>query len=372
LANLSASDGVTRLKPLQGFIKPDAPLLDSMTGVTGSADYRDLVRSFISWPPNSLISTHERAILHWLICESRANAVLEIGSYFAGTTLLLATSALETGGRVHTLDPYGQERVPGIIAGWPKSLQDITTYWGKYACDFFVPYLDVPPFDLVLVDGDHSYPNVMHDLFASYENLNASGYIVIDNAEQLEVLDGARDFLKLTPEAQAVRLTITGTDAYGDYITELDTALERNAHSSAFIVVRKPKDISVRRRASTFHLQGYDRLRVDQLEAMVVNVSDQPIELVCKAHLRSLPRDSLKNPNAYEVVETMAATAMPGRSKIAFKSKQLQLPDVAASGNNFVDVSLYTLNEDAVLQLLSFKIDGHTVKTGRNFLRNAA
>ncbi len=46
--------------------------------------------------------------------------VLEIGTFFADTARVIAAAMAEVGdGHLTTIDPFGADRVPDVIAGWP-------------------------------------------------------------------------------------------------------------------------------------------------------------------------------------------------------------------------------------------------------------
>jgi predicted O-methyltransferase YrrM len=359
------------LPPLKGFLRRDVSLKSSLEALTSSEVFAEFVRELEHWPRNSVISAHERAILHWLISEAEAKAVLEIGSGQAGTTLLLASSALQAGrGRVYTIDPYGGERIPPILATWPKTLQEITTFLPKFSTDFFVPSFEAPPFDLILVDGNHSYPNVMHDLFAAYEALRPGGVMVADNAEQIDVLDGARDFARLTPRADFVRLAITGRQESGDYSFSLDMDLEPVETTSAFIIIRKPDVTYITRRALAFHLNQLPATAISKVEATLVNRRERAVRLEGRINLRSLPLSGDGLP--VDLGERFGAEIQPGRHTVSFQISGLQLPQGAASGRVFGEANLFVLSEREELELERLAVNDIVVQPGRNFLQSRA
>jgi predicted O-methyltransferase YrrM len=357
------------LPALTGHLPDEIALLDAMRAVTASPDYLQLARDLETWPPNSLISTHERAVLHWLVSETRARAILEIGTAFAGTTLLLAASMLQVGrGKLYTIDPYGKERAPGVIAGWPTSLQEIVEFTPKFSSDFFIPSLDIPPLDLVLIDGNHSYPNVMHDVFAAYEALRPGGFAVLDNAEQIDVLDAARDFGRLTRHAELVRVALGEHSPSGGYGFDIDDHLNPVETNSAFVVVRKPKAIHLTRRALAFHLNQFRGTALTEVEAVVVNGTARPIPLTGRINLRSIPYET-GNAHAHDLSQRFGATIQPGRHELKFPIAGLHLPEKVNTSRVFVEANLATADEEDDLVLESLKINGFPVMPGRNFMR---
>jgi predicted O-methyltransferase YrrM len=355
------------LPALTGFLPDGVALADALRALTSSPDYLQLARDLVTWPPNSLISTHERAVLHWVISETRARAALEIGTAFAGTTLLLAASVLQVGrGKLYTIDPYGKERAPGILEGWPTSLQEIVEFSPTFSTDFFIPSRDLPPLDLVLVDGNHSYPNVMHDVLAAYEALRPGGFVVLDNAEQIDVLDAARDFGRLTRHAELVRLALGELNASGDYRFVIDDGLDPVETNSAFVVVRKPKEIHVTRRALAFHLNEFRGPAVTDVKAEIVNKASRGVKLKGQINLRSI---SYADAHACDLSERFGATIPPGRQTVDLPIGQLKLPEKADHGRVFVEANLFTAEEQDDLILESLTINGFPVMPGRNFMR---
>jgi predicted O-methyltransferase YrrM len=356
------------LPPLKGHLPDGVSLADSIRAVTELPEYQRLVRELEHWPRNSLVSTHERAILHWLISETQARGVLEIGTAFAGTTLLLASSMLQAGrGKLYTIDPYGKERAPPIIAGWPLALQEIVEFLPKFSTDFFIPSLDIPQLDVVLVDGNHSYPNVMHDAFAAYEGLRPGGFLVLDNAEQIDVLDAARDFGRLTRHAELARVALGAHDPEKGYAFEVDTHLNPVDTNNAFVLVRKPKVIHVTRRALAFHLNQFRGSAVNDLSLVLVNETDRPIDLKGRITLRAIPHSG--DSHAYDLSERFDATVERGRHGLKFPISQLRLPERTDGMRVFAEANLATAEDQDELILESFKINDFPVEPGRNFMR---
>jgi predicted O-methyltransferase YrrM len=119
--------------------------------------------------------------------------VLEIGTFFADTARVIAATMAELdSGHLTTIDPFGAERVPGIIDQWPAELQERVTFRPDDSMSFFL-YLDEElhvkrgkdaPFKVVFVDGHHSFDYAFFDLMRSGLFLQPGGAIVVDNIEQ--------------------------------------------------------------------------------------------------------------------------------------------------------------------------------------------
>jgi hypothetical protein len=92
--------------------------------------------------------------------------VLEIGTFFADTARVIATAMAEVGdGHLTTIDPFGADRVPDVIAGWPANVRERVTFRPDNSMSYFL-YLDEElhvergkqaPFDIIFVDGHHSF-----------------------------------------------------------------------------------------------------------------------------------------------------------------------------------------------------------------------
>ena len=132
----------------------------------------------------------------WLLAElarqlAPANC-LEIGTFFADTTRIIADALCEQGGGdLVTIDPFGGDRVPGIMAGWPAAQQAATSFKPQNSMSFFLdlelaraPRGQNAPFNLVFVDGHHSFDYAFFDLLRSAHYLRPGGAIVVDNTEQ--------------------------------------------------------------------------------------------------------------------------------------------------------------------------------------------
>lgn len=120
-------------------------------------------------------------------------SVLEIGTFFADTAHVIAAKMTELGsGHLTTIDPFGAERVPAIIDQWPAKLRERVTFRPDNSMTFFL-YLDEElhvkrgkdaPFNIVFVDGHHSFDYAFFDLMRSGLFLRPGGAIVVDNIEQ--------------------------------------------------------------------------------------------------------------------------------------------------------------------------------------------
>jgi predicted O-methyltransferase YrrM len=131
--------------------------------------------------------------------------VLEIGTFFADTAHVIARTMAKIGaGHLTTIDPFGADRVPDIIAEWPPALRERVSFRPDNSMSFFL-YLDEElhvqrgkdaPFDVVFVDGHHSFDYTFFDLMRAGLFLRPGGALVVDNIEQPGPAAAVRFFLE--------------------------------------------------------------------------------------------------------------------------------------------------------------------------------
>jgi predicted O-methyltransferase YrrM len=174
-----------------------------LRGLINSETYKTLVLPyFYLYPPRSLMDPNELALLYCLIRTLKPENVVEIGTYYAGTTEVLARAVWENGvGCVHSIDPYGAGRVSDAIAVWPPPLRAITTCSFDNSMSFLTQLRrSGTPIDFVLIDGEHDFEFVRFDLEMCARLLRPGGIIVIDDAEQAGPFSAAKSFLADHPQ----------------------------------------------------------------------------------------------------------------------------------------------------------------------------
>jgi predicted O-methyltransferase YrrM len=149
----------------------------------------------------ALLSTISRAVMYSIIRKMKPQVVAEVGTLFAGTTEIMARALWENGsGILHTTDPFGGGRCPGIIAEWPSELQAITSYHALNSMDFFLwlEQRQIAP-DLIFVDGNHDYEFALFDLQMAAKLLRPGGIVIMDNCELTGPFRASREFLAINP-----------------------------------------------------------------------------------------------------------------------------------------------------------------------------
>jgi predicted O-methyltransferase YrrM len=170
--------------------------------IVDSQIFDRLSEFFRSYPRYSLMSDRSRAFLYLLVRAMKPEAVAEIGTFFAGTSEVFSRALWENKfGVLHTVDPYGGARCPGIIRQWPKALQDYVRYYDANSMEFFHRRASAEtPFDIILIDGNHELEFALFDLQMAARLIRRGGMIVMDNAEQTGPFWAAVRFLAENPD----------------------------------------------------------------------------------------------------------------------------------------------------------------------------
>lgn len=152
-----------------------------------------------SWPH---IYWYQQKLMRLLSGEPRSEPfdILEIGAW-AGASRVSWGHALRenfTGaGRIASVDPWKSDEHPDIKAAFlhniaASGLVDLVEPFEGTGEEAFETYAD-RRFDIVYVDGDHSYPFVRIDIDGALRLLKPGGVICGDDLEvQLHELDGAQ------------------------------------------------------------------------------------------------------------------------------------------------------------------------------------
>ena len=125
------------------------------------------------------------ALLHHLIVMHRPKLALEIGTYQAGTSEVLARALHEAGGgHLETIDPFNNEQL-SLIAAMPLELQRrISFSHVNSGAHFDTALSQGKRYDFVLIDGNHEFEYVQFDLECAARLIQPGGLVVLDNIEQ--------------------------------------------------------------------------------------------------------------------------------------------------------------------------------------------
>jgi predicted O-methyltransferase YrrM len=213
--------------------------------------------------------------------------VLEIGSYFGVTSRLIAEAIARAGsGSLTTIDPFGGDRLPGIMSAWPTALQAVTTFRAEFSMQYFAslevqhaPLVRDARFNLVFVDGHHSYEYALFDIQSAAINLRPEGVIVADNVELDGVSNAVSDFLQ----------RMTHWRLYRQAGQEGRFPMESVPGCSSAILL-SPEGVEVGRNPVKFYLRDLADAAIDRIEIPLVP-SSGPGLLTLRANLYSLPYD---------------------------------------------------------------------------------
>lgn len=178
-----------------------------MAGFAQSEEYASLVARFTS-RGGYITPPEETALLYGIIQRVRPQLSLEIGTFFASTTRIMADAIVEgqIAGTVVTLDPFGQERAPRILQSWPEATRAVTDYrpWSSMHYFLDLENLGTPkgaesPLRVVFVDGHHNFEYALYDIIRSADHVAPGGAILIDNLEQEGPKTAVIEFLRWNP-----------------------------------------------------------------------------------------------------------------------------------------------------------------------------
>jgi predicted O-methyltransferase YrrM len=230
------------LRPQGATIAPQPVTQSALETYAAGPAYRELMAYFADYPVRSLMSAQNRAILFGLIRMMRPKVVAEIGTLFAGTTEVMARALWENGaGVIHTTDPYGGERCPGVIAAWPHELREITHYYPLNSMGFFNE-LDQHGVvvDIALVDGDHNYEPALFDLQMAARLLRPGGIVIMDNAEQTGPFHAARTFVARNPAWRELGGAINAHDPGNPFVKTRASLPE-----TSFLILQSPPHLTI-------------------------------------------------------------------------------------------------------------------------------
>jgi len=262
---------------------------DWLVGLPATAVYRELTDALNDRPDlRSITGADEVATLALLVGRLRPGLTLEIGTFFAGTTRVLAEAsvAARAGGRVVTLDPFGGHRVPGILATWPEAVRAHVEYHDRTSMCYFakltLPKAGKSPLGLVFVDGNHTFEYALFDIIRGADHLTPGGAVVVDNMDQDGPRQAAAQFLDWNP---AWRLFAGGKLYHaGDPVNA-----ELAAHPVGWGVLVAPAGVQVSGTAmkSYEHCVPYQPIRAVRFH---VSAASGPGTLAVKLNYHASPR----------------------------------------------------------------------------------
>jgi len=175
---------------------------EAIEAASKSPQFAVLQQFFRSFPPHSLLSDTSRALLYHLVLAKRPGRLLEIGTYQAGTSQVLAAALNRVGsGMLYTIDPFGRDTCPPIIRRWPEALQDHVRFYPFDSGILFDKAIhDGIMLDMIFIDGNHEIEYAAFDLACSARVIERGGLVVLDNVSQPGPRYATLQFMRANPE----------------------------------------------------------------------------------------------------------------------------------------------------------------------------
>ena len=208
---------------------------------------------FSSYPAHSLLSWNSRAFLYHLVRSMKPDVIVEIGTYYAGTAEILTRALTENrNGHLYTTDPYGAERCPGIIRGWPKEIRKRVSFLPKNSMGLAetLRSQNIKP-DIVFIDGCHDFEYVLFDALAMSKIMSRNGIMVLDNFDHPGVICASLEFLQLNPDWSELGSAATAFDSRKPFNS---SSSKSDVTDTDFIVLAAPDFESAG--ASAFYATG--------------------------------------------------------------------------------------------------------------------
>ncbi len=240
------------IRPLEDVgVEPRTPgrgVVEAVRQTLASANYQRAKDYFRDYPAHSLLFDSSRPFLYELVRQTRPGAVLEIGTYRAGTTEVVARALWANGqGIVVTVDPF-PNGAPEAIAAWPAALRDHVAFVPASSMNFFMDANDRGlGFDLAFIDGNHDFAFAAFDLDMAAVRINPGGVIVLDNFDQPGPFWAVKHFLARSPGWREVGAALEAHDNADPF-----ASIEPSIPDTSFIVLAAPEQVVVTESPSSF------------------------------------------------------------------------------------------------------------------------
>ncbi|MBK5197743.1 MAG: class I SAM-dependent methyltransferase [Methyloceanibacter sp.] len=154
--------------------------------------------------------------------------IVEIGRFKGGSTFLLA-NAVPKSVPIYSIDlePQDDEKLKRLFEATSKSsLKRVRLIVGDSQKGCFP---EIGPYDLLFIDGDHSYQGCSADIANWYGGLARNGHMLFHDSHKLGVQDAIADFMGGHPKAQVVTSPFMGSWYW------------QNAHGSLSHVIKRER-----------------------------------------------------------------------------------------------------------------------------------
>jgi predicted O-methyltransferase YrrM len=266
LSDGNSMDAIKRMRPLVTHYDAGEQFAISTEGLRAwrqSEAFERIFASYRDYPSRSVMSDESRALLHHLILMRRPERVLEIGTYNAGTTEVMARALWEAGhGHIETIDPFGGERCPPILATYPPKLQErISFYPVSSAAHVDQALSRNTSYDMVLIDGNHEFEFALFDLLCTARLIRPGGLVVLDNVDQMGPRYATKLFLQENPQWRDIADVVRLIDPAAPFSKVIPSFPD-----TAFYLLEAPPHFLVRQMPRSFGSAEVDRAEVEGIE----------------------------------------------------------------------------------------------------------
>jgi len=279
-------------KPMQPLVRlcdpgPQAEISKlGLAAWRGSEAFKKTAAFYHNYPLQSLISDESRALLHHLVVTRRPRRILEIGTFAAGTTEVFARALWEAGcGHIDTIDPFGAERCPPIIAAFPSELNERITFSPVNSASYFDYALSQNrSYDLVFIDGNHELEYALFDIMCTARLISPRGLVVLDNVDQPGPRMATKLFLEQFPEWNDVTGVVAQVDPHAPFAAPVPSFPSTN-----FYLLEAPAHYVVHAKPRSFGPLDVDRAEVDGIELELAAPAQGNLHIQVYARTFGLP-----------------------------------------------------------------------------------
>ena len=253
-----------------------------------------------------LISAVSSALIYTLVRNAKPQHVVEIGTYYGGTSEVICQALHENGsGTLHTVAPFEAETVFPIFESWPQELRRHLEFYLMTSMEFYYRLYarGIRP-EIAFVDGDHSYEAALFDIQSLAKSLARCGFLLVDNVSQPGPYYAAMDFLQRHPDWTQCR-------ARDPQWADPNKAFDRERTSvpeTDFEILRVPRGYSIGSRPVTFG----EMPSATEIKGLRINAESGGGTLHAQCVLRGFL------PGAEEVTMAALDIAKPGEVNLLF------------------------------------------------------
>ena len=300
---------------LSPFAMQAARLLD----LPNRPDFSQAMAFFEDYPVRALSVPQNRAFMHCLVRALQPGLFIEIGTYYAGMTEVIARAMLTNQnngapGQLLTIDPYGNDRVPGILESWPSELSELVSYLPVDSMGLYTQINTInASVDICFIDGNHLYEYAFYDLNCMAQWMRPGGIVIMDDYSQPGVYWATKHFLELNPGWREISGVFDDFDPNAPF-----ESIRPSVPDTDFLVLAAPDHFEIGEKPGVFE---YARCRETAMSGYKLNLGSGNVtgQLHALVYLRSFFEDgSLGDPEQLELKVTADISADGGEQVVSF------------------------------------------------------